>query len=258
MFKVVIPARFGSTRLPGKPLRMIAGKTMLERVYRQAVNAAIGEVLVATDDARISQAATAFGGRALMTDSDHPSGTDRLAQVATREGWDDSWIVINVQGDEPLLPPENIAQVAHLLAAAPDCVMATLMTPVTDWPDFLDPNVVKVVSAAGRALYFSRSPLPWHRQLASAGPQSLDPWSGAFRHLGIYAYRVSTLKALATLEPSLLERTERLEQLRVLEQGWSIAIANAAAVPGPGVDTEEDLARVTALIEASGVCGQAD
>lgn len=250
MYRVVIPARYGSTRLPGKPLRLIAGQTMLERVYRQACAAGADEVLIATDDGRIVAAAAAFGARALLTSPDHPSGTDRLAEVARREGWTDDEIVVNVQGDEPLLPPANVAQVAALLAADPGAQLATLMTPLPTREDFLDPNVVKVVAAAGRALYFSRSPLPWHRSIAAAGPDSLDPWTGAYRHLGLYAYRVGTLRRLATLPPTPLERAERLEQLRALEQGWGIAIAVARSAPGPGVDTEADLRRVEAILAA--------
>ncbi len=248
MFKIVIPARFASTRLPGKPLRLIAGLTMIERVYRQAQAANVGEVLIATDDERIAGVAGRFGARCVMTAADHPSGTDRLAEVARRERWGDEVIVVNVQGDEPLLPPANVAQVARLLASDTGARMATLMTPLETAEDYLDPNVVKVVSAAGRALYFSRSPLPWHRSFASAGPDSLDAWSGAYRHLGLYAYRVNTLTQLAQLTPTPLERAERLEQLRALEQGWSIAIAVALEVPGPGVDTEADLRRVDALL----------
>jgi len=248
--KIVIPARFASTRLPGKPLRLIAGMTMIERVYRQALAAGVGEVLIATDDERIASAARGFGARCVLTAGEHPSGTDRLAEVATREAWDDDVIVVNVQGDEPLLPPANVAQVAGLLAADRGAHLATLMTPLQHVEDFLDPNVVKVVSAAGRALYFSRSPLPWHRRFASAGPDSLDEWTGAYRHLGLYAYRVGTLRELARLAPTPLERAERLEQLRALEQGWAIAIAVALEVPGPGVDTEADLQRVVELLGA--------
>ena len=250
MFKIVIPARFASTRLPGKPLRLIAGLTMIERVYRQAQAAGVGEVLVATDDERIERVATGFGARCVLTSAGHPSGTDRLAEVATLEGWGDEVIVVNVQGDEPLLPPANVAQVARVLAADDGARMATLMTPLDSAEDFLDPNVVKVVSAAGRALYFSRSPLPWHRSFATAGPDSLDAWRGAYRHLGLYAYRVGTLRRLSTLAPTPLERAERLEQLRALEQGWAIAIAVAHEAPGPGVDTEADLRRVEALLSA--------
>ena len=250
MYRVVIPARYASTRLPGKPLRLIAGRTMIERVYRQALAAGAEEVLVATDDERIAGAVRSFGARAVLTGEQHASGTDRLAEVARLEGWGAEQIVVNVQGDEPMMPPGNIAQVAALLAADPGAALATLMTPLTEAVAFLDPNVVKVVTAAGRALYFSRSPLPWHRGHATAGPDSLDPWTGAYRHLGLYAYRVGTLGRLAVLEPTPLERSERLEQLRALEQGWAIAIAVARHVPGPGVDTEADLLRVQDLISA--------
>ena len=248
MAHIVIPARYASTRLPGKPLVRLAGMTMIERVWRQACAAGIGEVIVATDDPRIVEAAVGFGARVCLTDPDHASGTDRLAEVARTERWADEDIVVNVQGDEPLLPPANVAQVATLLATDRDAAVATLSTPVGSAADFLDPNVVKVVSAAGRALYFSRSPLPWHRSVAADGPQSLDPWAGAQRHLGLYAYRVGVLKRLAGLAPTPLERSERLEQLRVLEHGMTIAIATAVAPPGPGVDTAEDARRVEALL----------
>lgn len=250
MFKVVIPARYASTRLPGKPLRIIAGRTMLEHVCRQVAGAGADEVLVATDDERIVAAAQGFGVRARLTAAHHLSGTDRLAEVARAEGWDEDRIVVNVQGDEPLLPAANVAQVARRLAADRGAQIATLMTPIERAGDFLDPNVVKVVAARGRALYFSRSPLPWHRGFAEGGPDSLDPWQGAQRHVGLYAYRVGSLCRLALLPPTPFERSERLEQLRALEHGLAIAIDVADVVPGPGVDTEEDLERVRALLEA--------
>ena len=252
MVRIVIPARYGSTRLPGKPLLMLAGMTMVERVWRQACAAGIGEVIIATDDRRIVDAALGFGARVRLTDPDHASGTDRLAEVARAEQWADEEVVVNVQGDEPLLPPANVAQVAGLLASDPGAAVATLSTPLDSPADFLDPNVVKVVMAAGRALYFSRSPLPWHRRFAVDGPQSVDSWTGAQRHLGLYAYRVGVLKRLAGLAPTPLERSERLEQLRVLEHGMSIAIATAVAAPGPGVDTAEDAHRVAALLAGAG------
>lgn len=246
--RVVIPARYASTRLPGKPLRLIAGRTMLEHVYARARDAAVGDVVIATDDPRIVAAAHGFGADVQLTSADHLSGTDRLAEVARVRGWADEDIVVNVQGDEPLLPPANVVQVAALLAADPGAALATLATPLAEPGDYRDPNVVKVVVAGTRALYFSRSPLPWHREFASAGPDSLDPWQGALRHVGLYAYRVGDLKRLAALPPTPLERAERLEQLRALESGVAIAIAVAHAAPGPGVDTEDDLARVDAAL----------
>jgi 3-deoxy-manno-octulosonate cytidylyltransferase (CMP-KDO synthetase) len=250
--RIVIPARYGSTRLPGKPLVMLAGMTMIERVWRQASAAGIGEVIIATDDERIAAAARGFGGEVRLTGRDHASGTDRLAEVARAERWPDEDIVVNVQGDEPLLPPANVAQVAALLAADPGAAMATLSTPLDSAEEFRDPNVVKVVAARGRALYFSRSPLPWHRSIAGGGPDSLDPWSGAERHLGLYAYRVGVLREVAGLEPTPLERSERLEQLRLLESGMAIAIARAGSAPGPGVDTPEDARTVGALLASAG------
>lgn len=226
---------------------------MLEHVYARARDSAVGEVVIATDDARIVAAAQGFGADVQLTSADHLSGTDRLAEVARVRGWADEDIVVNVQGDEPLLPPRNVAQVVALLAADPGAALATLATPIVSADDVLDPNVVKVVTAGARALYFSRSPLPWHRQFAVAGPDSLDPWDGALRHVGLYAYRVGDLKRLAALPATPLERSERLEQLRALESGLAIAIAVAHAAPGPGVDTEEDLARVDAALSRSTV-----
>lgn len=251
MPRIVIPARYGSTRLPGKPLLLLAGLTMIERVWRQASAAGIGEAIIATDDERIVEAARGFGAPVRLTGRDHASGTDRLAEVARAERWPDEDIVVNVQGDEPLLPPANVAQVAALLAADAGAAMATLSAPVDSAEDFCNPNVVKVVAARGRALYFSRSPLPWHRSVATGGPDSLDPWSGADRHLGLYAYRVGVLKEVAGLAPTPLERSERLEQLRLLESGMAIAIARAVSPPGPGVDTAEDARRVGALLAAA-------
>jgi 3-deoxy-manno-octulosonate cytidylyltransferase (CMP-KDO synthetase) len=248
--RIVIPARYGSTRLPGKPLVMLAGMTMIERVWRQASAAGVGGVIIATDDERIIEVARGFGAEVRLTGRDHASGTDRLAEVARAERWPDEEIIVNVQGDEPLLPPANVAQVAALLAADAGAAMATLSTPLDSTEEFRDPNVVKVVAARGRALYFSRSPLPWHRSVSRGGPESLHPWSGAARHVGLYAYRAGVLKRLASLAPTPLECSERLEQLRVLESGMAIAIATAAAVPGPGVDTPEDVERVSASLAA--------
>lgn len=243
-FRIVIPARYASTRLPGKPLLPIAGRPMIEHVWRRALGTGATEVLIATDDARIEAAALCFGARVVMTSPEHPSGTDRLAEVAAREGWSVDSVIVNVQGDEPLLPAANVDQVAGLLAADPDAAMATLMTPLHEAHDFRDPNIVKVVSdRAGRALYFSRAPIPWPRD-GHADVAAPMGW----RHIGLYAYRVGALATLAALTPTPLEMTERLEQLRALENGLKIAIAAAVEVPGPGVDTPDDLARVARLL----------
>ncbi len=243
-FRIVIPARYASTRLPGKPLLPIAGRPMVEHVWRRALGTGASEVLIATDDDRIASVARAFGADVVMTSADHPSGTDRLAEVARLRHWADDTVIVNVQGDEPLLPPANVIQVAELLAAHPQAAIATLKTPITDADDFQDPNVVKVVSDLHeRALYFSRAPIPWPRDA-----ERISSRAQAWRHIGLYAYRVGPLKQLANLAPSALEMTERLEQLRALENGLLIMIATAREVPGPGVDTPDDLVRVAALV----------
>jgi 3-deoxy-manno-octulosonate cytidylyltransferase (CMP-KDO synthetase) len=249
MFRVVIPARYASTRLPGKPLRMVAGRTLLEHVYRRALDSGADDVRIATDDARVISAAGVFGARAEMTQLTHASGTDRIAEVAAREGWDESEIVVNVQGDEPLLPAVLIRQVAELLAERATAGVATLATPIESLAEFLDPNVVKVtVARTGLALYFSRAPIPWPRDGAVRGLASQTQFGGALRHLGLYAYRVGALKRLTALPPSALEESEKLEQLRALDNGIAIAVGLARERPGPGVDTEEDLAVAARLL----------
>lgn len=248
-FRVVIPARYPSTRLPGKPLRMLAGKPMVQHVYERACASGAAEVIVATDDDRVVQACLAFGAPVLMTDPNHPSGTDRLAEVAALCGWNDEQIVVNVQGDEPLLPPANVAQAAQLLVADAGAAIATLATPICSVHEFMDPNAVKVVVAAnGRALYFSRAPIPWPRDTAPAGFGSQTSFGAALRHVGLYAYRVGALRQLAAWAPSPLETAERLEQLRAMENGLAIAVAVAVEAPGPGVDTEADALAVERLL----------
>ena len=248
-FRVVIPARYPSTRLPGKPLRMLAGKPMVQHVYERACASGAAEVIVATDDDRVVQACRAFGAPVLMTDPNHPSGTDRLAEVAALCGWPDDQIVVNVQGDEPLLPSANVAQAAQLLMADPGAAIATLATPIRSLHEFMDPNAVKVVAAAnGRALYFSRAPIPWPRDTASDGFGSQTGFGEALRHVGLYAYRVGALRQLAAWPPSPLETAERLEQLRAMENGLAIAVAVAVEAPGPGVDTEADALAVERLL----------
>jgi 3-deoxy-manno-octulosonate cytidylyltransferase (CMP-KDO synthetase) len=248
-FRVVIPARYPSTRLPGKPLRLLAGKPMVQHVYERACASGAAEVIVATDDDRVLQACRAFGAPVLLTDPNHPSGTDRLAEVAALCGWHDDQIVVNVQGDEPLLPPANVAQAAQLLMADPGAAIATLATPIRSLHEFMDPNAVKVVAAAnGRALYFSRAPIPWQRDSAADGLGSQTSFGTALRHVGLYAYRVVALRQLAAWAPSPLELAERLEQLRAMENGLAIAVAVAAEAPGPGVDTEADALAVERLL----------
>ncbi len=263
MFKVVIPARYASARLPGKPLLIIAGKPMLQWVYERACGATPAEVLIATDDERIAASARAFiaaaeAGNVVMTSATHATGTDRIAEVARVRGWNERQIVVNVQGDEPLLPPQLVRQVAALLERYPRADIATLATPIGSLAEFLDPNVVKVVTdAAQRALYFSRAPIPWHRDGAAAasgagsGAQTL--WQGARRHVGLYAYRVGALLRMAALPPSPLEGIEKLEQLRALEAGFEFRVADGEVPPGPDVNTQADLERVSALLVASSV-----
>jgi 3-deoxy-manno-octulosonate cytidylyltransferase (CMP-KDO synthetase) len=253
LFRVVIPARHASTRLPGKPLLLLAGEPMILHVHRLALRSGAAEVIVATDDERIRFACSAVGAAVEMTEERHASGTDRIAEVALRRGWADDDILVNVQGDEPLLPPALIGQAAALLAASPIASIATLATPIANEADYLDPNVVKVVARPdGIALYFSRAPVPWDRDGFASRPPGTDRHRGARRHLGIYAYRVAALRRLAAAPPAALEQRERLEQLRALAMGLSIAVADAVEIPGPGVDTPEDLARVEALLRARG------
>jgi 3-deoxy-manno-octulosonate cytidylyltransferase (CMP-KDO synthetase) len=252
MFRVVIPARLASTRLPDKVLAMIAGRPMIEHVHRLAVRSGASEVVIATDDERVRAACAAFGADVALTGNDHQSGTDRIAEITRNRGWADEAIVVNVQADEPLLAPALIDQAAALLESDTGADIATLCTPLATIEDYLDPNVVKVVMREdGRALYFSRAPIPWNRDTAPAGLPSQRGFRGSWRHIGIYAYRIGVLQRLAETPPSALECLERLEQLRALETGFAIAIAEACALPGPGVDTAADLERVERLMAAA-------
>jgi 3-deoxy-manno-octulosonate cytidylyltransferase (CMP-KDO synthetase) len=249
VFRVVIPARYASARLPGKALMPLEGKPIVQWVYERASAAGAHEVLIATDDDLIVSAAHSFGAEVVMTSTGHASGTDRIAEVARLRGWSSASVVVNVQGDEPLMPAALIRQVAVLLAAHANADMATLASPITTLSEFLDPNTVKVVAdGAGRALYFSRAPIPWNRDGAPAGLASQRDLSGARRHIGIYAYRVAALLRLAALPVSALENSEKLEQLRALESGFDIRVAEAAQRPGPDVNTLADLERVRAQI----------
>ena len=252
-FHVVIPARHASTRLPGKPLLELGGRTMIQRVVEQAAASGAEQVLVATDDPRIAQAVNdPRGGRApiaVMTDAALPSGTDRVAAVARARGWDDGTIVVNVQGDEPFVPPRLIDQVASLLQRDAAAAVATLAAPIASLQEFLDPNVVKVVIAGdGAALYFSRAPIPWSRDGAVGGAGSQTEFAGAWRHVGLYAYRVGALRQITGLPPSSLEQTEKLEQLRALQAGLRIVVAACVEPPGPGIDTEADLQQARARL----------
>ncbi len=249
-FRIAIPARYGSTRLPGKPLRLLAGRPLIEHVYQQALDSGALDVVIATDDPRIQIVAESFGAVVCMTSPDHATGTDRLAEVADQRGWPDEAIVVNVQGDEPRLPPALVRQVAAGLAEHPDAGIATACTRIHDPAEAFDPNVVKVVrDAAGYALYFSRAPIPWHR--SAFGPvgvtlAELPADTVWFRHIGIYAYRAGVLRGYPRLPPAPVEQAEALEQLRALWHGIRIHVAEAAEAPPPGVDTEADLVRAAA------------
>lgn len=250
MFRVVIPARYGSTRLPGKPLQDLAGRPLLQWVHEIAQASGATEVIVATDDDRIFARAMLFGASARMTSLMHHSGTDRIAEVAIQSGWNENDVVVNLQGDEPMMPPELVRQVAELLEQHADAAIATLATRIGSVQALMDPNAVKVVTdTAGRALYFSRAPIPWGRDTAPAGIVSQRGYQGARRHIGLYAYRVSALRKLSLLPPTPLETLEKLEQLRALEYGLEIRVADAIAQPGPDVNTAEDLARVALLLK---------
>lgn len=256
-FTVIIPARYGSTRLPGKPLLDIAGKPMLQHVYERACESEAKRVIVATDDQRIADAAAAFGAEVCLTSAEHPSGTDRLQEVVSLQGLYADDIVVNVQGDEPLIPARIINQVAHNLAAEPQASIATLSEPIEDLAALLNPNAVKVVcDQQGRALYFSRAPIPWPRDAFATEPKQL-PLAGNYqRHIGIYAYRVKLLNDFVTWPPCWLEQTECLEQLRAMWNGAYIHVAQADEPLPAGVDTQQDLDRVRALLMArQGVTG---
>jgi 3-deoxy-manno-octulosonate cytidylyltransferase (CMP-KDO synthetase) len=224
---------------------------MIQWVYERARRSGAQQVIVATDDERIAQRVRELGGEARMTALTHASGTDRIAEVAQGEGWAGSDVVVNLQGDEPLMPEALLDQVAALLAAHPGADLTTLSVPLESVAALLDPNVVRVVAdAQQRALYVSWAPIPWSRDSAGDRPLSQTSHLGAQRHLGLYAYRVSALLRLAALPPSPLEQIEKLEQLRALEHGMEIRIARAAVPPGPDVNTSQDLAAVSALLEA--------
>ena len=245
-FHVIVPARLASSRLPNKPLADLAGKPMVVRVAERAAQSGALQVVVACDDPRILSACEAHGVRAVLTRADHASGSDRLAEAAMQLGLDDDAIVVNVQGDEPLIAPAMVSACATTLADHPDCPMATVAHAIDDPDEYRNPNVVKLVTdAAGRALYFSRAPIPWWRD--GPAPASLHP-GAVWRHVGLYAYRVGFLKQFPQLPASPLEAIESLEQLRVLWHGHRIAVHISAERPGPGVDTPDDLARVRALM----------
>lgn len=250
-FTVVIPARFASSRLPGKPLQDIAGKPMIRHVWEQARKSAAERVVVATDDARIVEVCRGFGAEVLLTRVEHNSGTDRLAEVASQLGLADDAIVVNVQGDEPMIPPSLIDQVAANLAAHPQAAIATLAEPIAEVQALFNPNVVKVATDLnGLALTFSRAPLPWARDAFAASREQLPAGVPYRRHIGIYAYRAQFLHDFVAWGPCWLEDTECLEQLRALWHGVRIHVADALETPPTGVDTQDDLQRVRRLLGA--------
>lgn len=250
-FKVVIPARYASTRLPGKVLRTLNGRPMLEYVYRVAQASGASQVIVATDDERVASAVRDFGGAAHMTEARHASGTDRLNQVAQELAWADDCIVVNLQGDEPLMPASLVGQAAHELSERPNVQISTMAGSFESVEEWQDPNVVKVLrDSEGCALYFSRAPIPWDRDGFAAGKPKL-PDNQVWRHIGLYAYRVSALRQYSALDAVGIEQTEALEQLRAQYHGLRIYVGIAKERPGPGVDTEADLKRVEAILGAT-------
>ena len=247
-FTVLVPARLGSTRLPGKPLLDIGGLPMVVRVARQAQRCDAADVVVATDAQEVAAACQAHGVRHVMTRADHASGSDRLAEACELLGLEGDHIIVNVQGDEPLIEPGLIQRCAQMLDEHPDCPVSTVAHRIDDWADWLNPNVVKVVlDAAGRALYFTRAPVPFNRDGAA---NQLPTQPAPLRHLGLYAYRAGFLRRFPSLPQAPVERTEALEQLRVLWHGERIAVHVTDQAPGTGVDTPQDLERVRALFTA--------
>lgn len=245
---IVIPARMASQRLPGKPLAMLAGQSLIQHVYRCAQQSSARQIVIATDDESIAAHVRDFGASVQMTSTTHQSGSDRIAEVANGLDWPDQTIIVNLQGDEPLMPAACLDQVAGLLQYAPDAEMASLYWPISEAAEAQDPNVVKVVVAQnGNALYFSRSLLPYPRD-AGTPDQAMQQGVRWLRHVGLYAYRAGALKRFTALPPTPLEQIEKLEQLRMLESGGRIVMAEACEFIPPGVDTPEDLQRVEAII----------
>jgi 3-deoxy-manno-octulosonate cytidylyltransferase (CMP-KDO synthetase) len=250
-FIVIIPARYASTRFPGKPLANVAGTPMVVRVARQAARSGASEVVVATDHQEIARVVEQAGHEVIMTRRDHATGTDRLAEVVSRRRYGARTIVVNVQGDEPLIEPALIRRVAENLAAHREAHIATACHPLRDAADFANPNIVKVVlDNAGLALYFSRAPIPYARDAFANGIHTIPPRLTAYRHLGIYAYRASFLNAFKRLKPAAIEQFEALEQLRALAHGFRISVAVTRSAPHPGIDTPADLERVEHVLSA--------
>jgi 3-deoxy-manno-octulosonate cytidylyltransferase (CMP-KDO synthetase) len=249
-FKVVIPSRYASQRLPAKALRLIAGKPLVVHVWERAMESGADEVVVATDDDRIVDAVRSAGANAILTSPDHVSGTDRLAEVVRTLGWPDDAIVVNLQGDEPLVPPHALGALASALAARTRAGIATMATPICEAEELFSPSVVKVVlDREGYALYFSRAPIPWARDAFAGGARVLPEGTLYLRHLGMYAYRAQTLRMISDAPQEPIERAESLEQLRALAIGVAIHVSILDPAPPPGVDTEEDLERVRGILE---------
>ena len=245
-FKIIIPARYASSRFPGKPLIKIAGKPMLQHAWECAKKSSASEIIIATDDERIYKTAKSFGAEVCMTDAQHATGTDRLGEVCRYYAWPDETLIVNLQGDEPLTPFVILQQVALNLAQFTRAGMATLSTAILSASDVLNPNVVKVVTdQTGYALYFSRAPIPWNRD--SSTDLNNEQVQHYQRHLGIYAYRAGFLRAFSTMKPCVLEKIEKLEQLRALYNGVAIHVDVARELPGPGIDTPDDLLKVAHL-----------
>ena len=251
-YTVIIPARYASTRLPGKPLLDIGGKPMVEHVFRRAQKSKATSIYVATDDLRINGVLEGGSIPCLMTSPNHPSGTDRLAECAEQLDLDDDQILVNVQGDEPLIPPELIDRVAKNLASNPEAGIATLCEKIHDRATLNNPNAVKVIkNEAGMALYFSRAPIPWARDFFAQNPQGLPETYDYYRHIGIYAYRVGFLHDYVNWGSCMLEKIEALEQLRAMWHGVQIHVDVVTKAPPPGVDTQEDLDRVREILKES-------
>jgi 3-deoxy-manno-octulosonate cytidylyltransferase (CMP-KDO synthetase) len=244
-FKVVIPARYGSARLPGKPLMEIAGRPMIAHVHERAVESGADQVVIATDDQRIADAAASFSAEVCLTSTDHSSGSERIAEVVRRYNWPEHTVVVNLQGDEPTMPAALVDQVAADMARHEDASVTTLAATIETRAQLFDPHLVKVVTdAAGYALYFSRAPIPWHRDEFLHQVERLPERTGFLRHIGLYAYRAGFLQRYIAWPASPLEQAESLEQLRVLWHGERIHVSMAHQLPGHGVDTTDDLKRV--------------
>ena len=244
-YKIVIPARFGSSRLPGKPLIELAGKPMIQHVYERALETGVNDIVIATDDQRIFDVSKGFGANVVMTSDQHENGTERIAEVAQMLGWQDHDVVVNLQGDEPLIPRHLVELTARGLLENSQAGMSSLCTPIETAEEAFDPNAVKVVmDNAGFALYFSRAPIPWDRDLYKNGQEQITKLAPVCRHIGMYGYRVSFLKEYASMEMTALEQAECLEQLRALCYGVKIHMSTIDQPPGHGVDTIEDVKRV--------------